>query len=140
MVGRSDYSVMILRYRANGRLDSSYGSGGAAIAQISGVDTFASGLAVRRSGSAVVAADVIAPNGSDPDADLGAVAFGPGGHIDRSFAQGGKARVDFGEDERVIGLVLQRPGRLVLVGTSWDERRLFRNSLTALAELPLRRR
>ena len=141
MVGRSDYSVMILRYRANGRLDSSYGSGGAAIAQISGVDTLRVGSRgpakrERGGGRGRHRPERVRPRrGSRCSCVRTRWAYRP---KLRPRRQG--PLVDFGEDERVIGLVLQRPGRLVLVGTSWDERRLFRNSLTALAELPLRRR
>jgi uncharacterized delta-60 repeat protein len=127
------YRVMVMRLRRDGSVDPTYGAGGYAKAGFRGW-AFAGALAVRRGGGVIVACAAQVPAGEN--SNLAAIAFGPGGSINRSFGHGGKVRMDFGGWELAEGAVIRGDRRLVLAGWSGGEGQ----ARTVLGRVPLTRR
>ena len=113
--GTTDRQFAVVRYAADGRLDTSFGNGGAVLTRISG-NEFASGLALQPDGRIVVAGYTYAEGSST---DIVVLRYTPGGLLDPTFGLGGIARTDFGQNERPGALAVDRDGRILVAGTSW---------------------
>ncbi len=116
----NDFAVA--RFNANGKLDTSLGTGGEATASF-GPDTSdtAVGVAVQADGKIVVA-------GTDQDFDtnfideFGLARFNANGTLDATFGSGGLVANNFGPDTSAFaaGLAIQPDGRIVVAGTVQD--------------------
>ena len=111
----------IVRYNANGSIDSSFGSSGAARAAFPGSRCGCElhDLAVQRNGRIVAVGQRF--RGSDAqDDDLLAVArFLPNGQLDRSFSGDGRFSRDFGYgDDFGSSVAIQRDGKIVVGGVA----------------------
>jgi uncharacterized delta-60 repeat protein len=127
------YSLMVVRYRADGRPDRSFGHAGHAIARYRG-DTFASAFALQRSGRVIVAATTHAkPRG----AHLSLTSFRQSGRLNRRFGHRGRLRIGFPGPTWAEALVLQRPGRAVAIGLLEDSKPPYEPNRTVLARVPL---
>ena len=111
----SDYDVALLRYNANGTLDSSFGSGGIVTTEIGPGYDSANALALRPDGKLVAAGQ--SWNGSHYDLLL--ARYLPNGTLDASFGSGGKATTAISSGDTVAeALAVQPDGKLVAAGTS----------------------
>lgn len=131
----TSYSLIVLRYRADGTPDRSFGDGGSSVVNFSG-EAFASAFALQRSGRVVVAGSM------HPDSRRSVLALAslrPDGGVYRRFGHGGRATIGFRSANLAVGLVLQRPGRAVVVGLAQDVEPPFRANGTVLARVPLSR-
>lgn len=110
-----DYDFIVLRFNANGTVDTSFGTDGYTFADIQGGRDEALGLVMQPDGKLVAAGF-----GRDPVSGLDDIAlarFNPDGSLDASFGINGVVITDFsGTTEQALGLVIQGDGRLVAGG------------------------
>jgi uncharacterized delta-60 repeat protein len=103
---------LLARFQANGVLDTTFGTNGVVVHDMTGRTDLARNLLVQPNGALVVSGD---PFGSDPARRTSVARYDADGHLDASFANGGRLIIGgayVGED-----LALQTDGRLVLVGS-----------------------
>ena len=111
--GSSYYRVLGLRLRVDGEIDRSYGQRGWAAGAFSG-SAFAQAPVFLPDGELIVAADAQSPHGKR--SDVGAVAFGKNGRLDRRFGKHGRLRVDLDGWDMVDDAVVGQGGRLIILG------------------------
>jgi uncharacterized delta-60 repeat protein len=101
-------------WSAPGDVDTSYGQGGAAIAEF-GHNAFGNALVVQPDGKVVVVGTGISTFATTSDVVL--ARFTSQGTLDSSFGLGsGKVQPDFGQDETGYGVVLQPDGKILVGG------------------------
>lgn len=118
----SDFGVV--RYNADGSLDTGFGASGMAKAGVSGRDERATGIVVQADGKIVLAGNsdllsIVGEGNGDVvrAGDFALASFNPDGSLDADFGDGGVVRTDLGSaDDSVGGVVVQAGGRIVLTG------------------------
>lgn len=131
--GQSDYVAVAARYRANGKLDSSYGSNGFAKVGFPGL-TLAAAFACRQNGRVVIAVDSV--DAVSAGRQFGLVALRPNGRIDRRFGRAGRKLFTFGSDTWINDVVFPASNRIVAAGFYQAYHRPNKN---VLIRLPLAR-
>jgi uncharacterized delta-60 repeat protein len=112
MTGMSDAAVV--RYNANGSVDSSFGSGGVRLIDFGQVDDNARALAVLADGRVLVAGY---SNDTNGNADFALARLTAAGSLDTSFGGGaGMVLTSFGYLDQAYAMAVQADGRIVLVG------------------------
>ncbi|TMA94304.1 MAG: hypothetical protein E6J70_17450, partial [Deltaproteobacteria bacterium] len=113
----SNTAFALVRYNADGSLDTSFGTGGKVTTPIESIGNQVFALVLQPDGKLVAAG--YANDGSNQDFAL--VRYSPDGNLDGSFGAGGKVITPvsgtFGE---VNALVLQPDGKLVAAGYSYN--------------------
>src|SRR5207253_383726 len=113
----NNITFALVRYDADGSLDTSFGTGGKVTTPIGSIDDEAFALVLQPDGKLVAAGD--ANDGSNQDFAL--VRYSPDGNLDGSFGTGGKVITPvsgaFGEAN---ALVLQPDGKLAAAGYSYN--------------------
>jgi uncharacterized delta-60 repeat protein len=102
---------VLARYTVEGKVDSSFGHGGKAVASHHG--RLLPLLALQRGGKLIVAGSVNFRHG-------GAFAlhrYRPNGGVDASFGRGGRVFTDFGAPARAKALAVQANGKIVVAGS-----------------------
>jgi uncharacterized delta-60 repeat protein len=115
LAGRAnDYSAAfaLARYRADGTLDPSFGSGGQATLAL-GEYTGAYGLAIQPDGKIVVAGSTTGTR-----YDLALARINPNGTPDAGFGTNGVATTTIGEGAAAYAVVVQPDGKIVAAGSS----------------------
>ncbi|TMA39245.1 MAG: hypothetical protein E6J79_03985 [Deltaproteobacteria bacterium] len=111
----STITFALVRYNANGSLDTTFGTGGKVTTSIGGVDDEAFALVLQPDGK-LVAAGYAA---SATTYAFALVRYNSSGSLDTSFGTGGKVTTAIGTlDDEAIALVLQPDGKLVAAGYS----------------------
>jgi uncharacterized delta-60 repeat protein len=110
-----DQDFALVRYLADGRLDSSFGSGGKVTRNVAGQGDSGDAAVLQSDGKIVVAGFVALANGPT---DFGIVRFASDGSPDTSFGTSGTTRVDFGGDDRPADLALQVDGKIIVAGST----------------------
>jgi uncharacterized delta-60 repeat protein len=132
----------VLRYNANGTLDTSFGTGGEAVASFPGATTEPAGIFVQSDGKIVVAGSEDIPNDGE---NAAVVRFNADGTLDTSFGSSGEVTTHFpsgnanlpGNDTANTVLV-QADGKILIGGgleTCVNPRNAQCISETALARL-----
>jgi uncharacterized delta-60 repeat protein len=107
----TDFALM--RYRADGALDESFGTAGIVTTDIGGDDDFGEGLAVDAGGRIVVVGRAT----SSTILDLAVVRYDREGALDTGFGQDGMVTADFhGSGEFGQDVVIQADGKIVAAG------------------------
>jgi uncharacterized delta-60 repeat protein len=102
----------LVRYRWDGSLDLSFGSGGLVTTALGSVDG-ASDVLVQRNGRIVAVGD----SGTLGQSAFALARYRPDGSLDPSFGSGGKVRTSFGSGNAdPTAAALQADGKIVLVG------------------------
>jgi uncharacterized delta-60 repeat protein len=102
----------LARYRWNGRLDPSFGSGGKLTTDFPGGPDFANSVAID-------SADRIVAAGAStelPGTALALARYEPNGDLDPSFGFGGKVTTDFGGEGIAYSVTIDSQGRIVAAG------------------------
>jgi uncharacterized delta-60 repeat protein len=102
----------LARYHADGRLDTSFGSGGRVTTRFS-ADSSAIALVLQRDGKLVAAGEA-----SPGSIDFALARYNPDGTLDKGFGGDGMVTTDFGGADRASGLLVDNAGRIVAVGGS----------------------
>ncbi|GHJ42862.1 hypothetical protein Cs7R123_02040 [Catellatospora sp. TT07R-123] len=113
----SDIGFAVVRYRADGRLDQTFGGDGVVVTPV-GVDgdAGADDVVIQRDGRIVVVGG--AKDGSG-DAVFAAARYLPGGALDPAFGTGGTVLINIsGGDAMATAVALQADGKIVLAGTA----------------------
>lgn len=112
----ADTDFAVVRYNADGSLDTAFGSGGKVNTNIAGKFDSAQGLALQGDGKIVLAGRVGVDGGSDPD--FGVARYGANGSLDASFGTGGIVRTDFGRGnwEEATDVSVQADGLILVTG------------------------
>lgn len=123
-IQKQDFAVA--RYRPDGTLDSSFGTGGIATTDFGGHGHVADAVAVQPDGKVVVGGYAAGASGFHSDFAL--ARYNPDGTLDSSFGAGGKTKTDFGalSDDAVRGLAIQPDGRIVAAGWNGEAIELAR--------------
>jgi uncharacterized delta-60 repeat protein len=134
IVGEGDQALAVARIDANGRLDTTFGTGGIASVNV-GVGgrtaELARGVVVQSDGKVVIAGpferDVTAEGDAARDTDIAVARFDASGKLDTAFGSGGVAKIDFGTGRITTGttfvgdtswgLGATSGGKVVVLGT-----------------------
>ncbi len=105
----------LVRYNADGSLDTSFGTGGKVQTSIR-LDDTAYAAAIQADGKIVLAG--FSSTGTAGSADFAAVRYNPDGSLDNSFGTGGTVLTDFGGSGSDVAraVVIQSNGKIVVVG------------------------
>jgi len=118
--GTGGDDFLLIRFRPDGTLDPTFGSGGIVTTDFQGGVDGARGLVLQPDGKIVAVG--YAQTGTyfgDPATDFALARYNPDGSLDASFGTGGKVTTDLGrESEKAIAVVLQADGRIVVAGNS----------------------
>ena len=104
----------LLRYEADGTLDTTFGTGGKVTTAIGSGSDFGLSVAMQSDGKIVVAG--WSDNGSDDDVAL--LRYTVNGTLDPTFGGDGIVTTDFGDDDRAFSVLLQPDGKIVVAGYS----------------------
>jgi uncharacterized delta-60 repeat protein len=110
--GGPNQDLAVVRYNTDGSLDTSFGTGGYVLTDFGGNDV-ARGVAVQNDSKIVAAGFTLQPN-----ADFIVARYNPDGSLDPSFGTGGKVQTTLNGNDLTRGLVIQRDGKIVVVGYS----------------------
>ncbi len=134
LAGYSDSNFAMARYRPDGQLDTTFGSGGTVITDLGGGESVTS-LAVQNDGKLVAVGSSYSTryDGSGRD-DLVAVRYNANGTLDTSFATGGKLLPDLGNPSQAADVVVQPDGKIVIVGELYGDTSRRRDFLIARYE------
>jgi uncharacterized delta-60 repeat protein len=118
--GGGKYDFLVVRYRADGTLDPTFGSGGTVITEI-GDPVFpvaiAEGVAVQTDGRIVAAGRANAGGGN---MDFALVRYDADGSLDPSFGSGGKVTTGLSSpQDEARAVVIQPDGKIVVAGATW---------------------
>ena len=112
----ADTDFAVVRYNANGSLDTSFNGTGKVTTPIGSDKAYAYSVAVQADGKIVVAGNSYSSN-----SDLTLVRYNANGSLDTSFGGTGKVTTDFGSrDDYGYSVVLQADGKIVVAGSSYD--------------------
>jgi uncharacterized delta-60 repeat protein len=112
-LGDSGRSMFVLRYRTNGAIDTSFGSGGGAtVAFLHATDVEPGGIALAPGGRIVVVGTTFYADGS---IHMATAVFTPGGVLDTSFSGDGR-RVLSGSEDRATAVAARLNGKIVVAG------------------------
>jgi uncharacterized delta-60 repeat protein len=105
----------LVRYNADGSLDTSFGTGGKVQTSIR-LDDTAYAAAIQADGKIVLAG--FSSTGTAASSDFAAVRYNPDGSLDNSFGTGGIVLTDFGGSGGDVAraVVIQSNGKIVVVG------------------------
>ncbi len=113
--GTSNLDFALLRYHANGSLDSSFGTGDKVITDFGSTQDYARSLALQADGKIVVAGYTVGT-----DRNFALARYNADGSLDSSFGTGGKVITDFGGNDYAYAVTLQADGKIVVAG-SFDD-------------------
>jgi uncharacterized delta-60 repeat protein len=118
--GRIDFALA--RYNSDGSLDSTFGASGKVTTDLFGQSDLAFAAALQPDGRIVLAglSGIVAGFGSGGEdaLDFALVRYNSDGSLDTSFGSGGKVVTDFGNNEAIYAVGVQRDGRIVAAGTA----------------------
>ncbi|HMI93108.1 MAG TPA: Calx-beta domain-containing protein, partial [Polyangiales bacterium] len=115
--GRPNFDFTLVRYEGDGKVDTSFGSGGIVTTDFNAGADQAFAVAVQPDGRIVVAGNVgvDTPSGN-PSFDFGLARYESDGRLDDSFGSGGKLTTDIGGgSEFARAIALQQPEGTILV-------------------------
>ena len=113
----SDDDFAMVRYKANGDLDNSFGGDGKVTTAIGALRDTGVDVAVTDDGRILVAGIVR----SASDDDFGLARYRPNGTLDPAFSADGKRTTDFAQDyDDPFALALHDPGRIVVAGSTLE--------------------
>jgi uncharacterized delta-60 repeat protein len=124
-VGAGDFSLM--RYNADGSVDSSFGFGGVVQTNFLGLGGNVLSVKVDAQGRILAAGYIVTSSESGPPTDLAIARYNANGSLDTSFGVQGKVtRSNTSNHEWIRGLAIQKDGKIVVAATSvnpsyyWD--------------------
>jgi len=122
LVGGSANDFLVARFDRDGRLDASFGAGGTRSTDLGqGLDDRAYAVALQPDGKLVVAGEAaVGLSARDQfNYDFALVRYDTDGNLDASFGDAGRVTSDFnGERDRVLAVVVQADGKIVVAGAA----------------------
>ena len=119
----SDFALV--RFKPDGTLDTTFGSGGVVTTDFSGASDSGSALAIQADGRIVVVGSSY--DSSDYDADTAIARYHPDGSLDTGFGEDGRVVVDLGSDDDYgNNVAMQTDGKVVVAGEADGDLALVR--------------
>jgi uncharacterized delta-60 repeat protein len=113
--GGSNPHIALVRYNTNGTLDSSFGTGGKVITQISSGDV-ANAVVIQPDGKILICGHTYLP--SIVDTSFALLRYNSNGTLDTTFGTGGVVRTNIGEDrDTATALALRSDGKILAAGS-----------------------
>jgi uncharacterized delta-60 repeat protein len=112
--GNVDFAVV--RYNADGSLDTSFGGTGKVVTPISSGNDFANSVAIQSDGKIVVAG--YSANGAN--GNFAVVRYNTDGTLDTSFGGTGKVVTAVGSSSSASSVAIQADGKIVAAGSSYN--------------------
>lgn len=115
----NNYDIVVLRYNADGTLDTSFDSDGKAITNIGTKDDTGYGLALQSDGKILVTGltqDGVAIH-------IGLVRFNSNGQLDNTFDNDGKVTTNidpYSNDDRGLSVAVQSDNKILVTGTTYN--------------------
>ena len=120
-----DSSFALLRYNADGTLDTTFGNGGIVTTNVGPNDDQAYAIALQSDGKIVTAGrrGIQFYPSEQRKGNVGLARFNPDGSIDPTFGSGGIVTNDFGQgtESYAIALMIQSDGKLAIAGEALYE-------------------
>jgi uncharacterized delta-60 repeat protein len=119
--GPERYDFALARYNTDGSLDTSFGTAGKVLTDISGSGSFDSlvALAIQRDGKLVAAGASAADGTAGGPREFALTRYNVDGGLDTSFGVGGKVQTGFASDTAMASAVaVQQDGKIVAAGES----------------------
>ena len=114
----SKYNFALVRYNANGTLDTTFGTGGIVTTPIGSDWDYAYALGIQPSDGKIVAAG---SSNSGSNYDFALVRYNTDGSLDTGFGTGGIVTTPIGSsDDYALALGIQSDGRIVAAGYSYN--------------------
>jgi uncharacterized delta-60 repeat protein len=114
--GATGNDFAVVRYSANGDLDSTFSEDGKTTTDLSGSSDIGYSVALQPGGKIVVAGRSVTPS-----YDFSVARYNPNGSLDSTFSEDGKTTTDFfGSQDEAIGVALQEDGRIVAAGWAYN--------------------
>jgi uncharacterized delta-60 repeat protein len=108
----------IVRYAADGKLDTGFGDGGKVTTDFGGKSDIANAVTVQRDGKIVAVGTSQSTATGD---DIALARYSTAGNLDTGFGDGGKITTDLGTPgDRANAVALQSDGEIVVAGTTQD--------------------
>ena len=122
MDGSGDGYISLARFNTNLSLDTTFGTNGKGTVMVPARSFFnyKSSLAIQTDGKFLVAGTTVAAY-NDPNENLAVARFNTNGSLDTSFGGTGIVNSDFGDNEQAKDVVLQKDGKIAVVGRSYNE-------------------
>ncbi|MFF8278782.1 calcium-binding protein [Streptomyces lateritius] len=117
VAGQSAGDFALARYRPDGILDTTFGTGGRVTTDFAGGADAARSVAVRTDGRIVAAGH----HGAGPAYDFAVARYNPDGGLDTTFSGDGRATVDFGAVDMGHAVAVHTDGRVVVAGGSGND-------------------
>jgi uncharacterized delta-60 repeat protein len=111
-------SFTVLRYAADGSLDTSFGDAGKVTTSVGGKNDSAESVVMRSDGKIVVAGNSFIDSNNS---DFAVVRYNANGTVDTSFNKTGKATADFGPRDGGHSVAVHGDGRIVVAGYTTTE-------------------
>jgi uncharacterized delta-60 repeat protein len=115
-IGIREPDFALARYRIDGSLDPSFSGDGKLTTPLSGTETV-SDVLIQPNGSIVA----VGYTDTYGDEDFAVARYYPTGTLDPSFAGDGIQTTGLGHDERADAAALQADGKIIVVGTRWED-------------------
>jgi uncharacterized delta-60 repeat protein len=113
----TDWDFALARYKTDGSLDSTFGTGGKVTTDFFGFADFANAVAIQGDSKIVVAGDAAHSFTSPTNYDFALARYNADGTLDSTFGSGGKVTTEFsGNDDSAQGLAIQGDGKIVAAG------------------------
>jgi uncharacterized delta-60 repeat protein len=113
----TDWDWFIVRYEADGDLDTTFGTGGIVTTDLRGYDDWGNSIALQSDGKIVFGSK--SSNGTDND--FAVVRYNTDGSLDTTFGTGGKVFTPIGSgNDEGEAVTLQSDGKIVLAGYTWN--------------------
>jgi uncharacterized delta-60 repeat protein len=109
---------VVLRYTKRGALDDTFGGDGKVVTHF-GDNEAAYDVAIQPDGKIVAAGHQLTDGGNDQN--VAVARYRPDGDLDPKFDDDGKRIVDFGAYDALEAVALQADGKIVLVGSTWQQ-------------------
>lgn len=113
----TNFDFAVVRYNANGTLDSSFGTNGVVLTQFGSSTSQANAVSIQPDGKIVVAG--FGNNDAANGPKILVARYNPNGTLDESFGQSGKVVATIGTQDFPFALTLQTDGKIVVGGYSW---------------------
>ncbi len=111
-------SFTVLRYDADGSLDTSFGDAGKVTTSVGGKNDSAQSVTMQSDGKIVVAGNSFIDSNNS---DFAVVRYNANGTLDPSFNKNGKATADFGAHDHGHSVAVHGDGRIVVAGYTTTE-------------------
>jgi uncharacterized delta-60 repeat protein len=111
-----NFDIAVARLNADGSLDTSFADNGKSVVDLGGFEE-GTAVAIQNDGKIVVGSHTAQPSGV---VDFLIVRYNTDGQLDPTFGNGGLVTTDFGHQDFVTDIAIQRDGKIVAVGNLSD--------------------